>query len=39
MPSEVIQETEEEEISDDEKSDERNCFDMHLGKKYQDFLK
>ena len=36
MPSKVIQETEEEEIRDDEKSDEGNCFDMHQGKNYQD---
>ena len=28
VPSEVIQEAEEEEISDDEKSDEGNCFDI-----------
>ena len=28
VPSEVIQEKEEKEISDDEKSDEGNCFDM-----------
>ena len=28
VPSEVIQEAEEEEISDDEKSDKGNCFDM-----------
>ena len=28
VPSEVMQEAEEEEISDDEKSDEGNCFDM-----------
>ena len=28
VPSEVIQEAEEEEISDDEKSNEGNCFDM-----------
>ena len=28
VPNEVIQETEEEEISDDEKSHERNCFYM-----------
>ena len=27
-PSEVIQETEEKEISDNQKSDEKNCFDM-----------
>ena len=27
VPSEVIQEAEEEEINDDEKSDEGNCFD------------
>ena len=28
VPSEVIQEAEEEEIKDDEKSDEGNCFDI-----------
>ena len=28
VPSEVIQETEEKEISDNQKSDEKNCFDM-----------
>ena len=28
VPSEVIQEAEQEEISDDEKSDEGNCFNM-----------
>ena len=28
VPSEAIQEVKEEEISDDERSDEGNCFDM-----------